>query len=149
MKKSISTRQFASVKRVAMNVNPLVVRKTKIINKINELVSEMKQIDNEIKGHETGIKSITGGMSSEQLIVKTVTDKIDKNGNTIKITKYEPNPAVVFFNEETKMYDIFVNDDNTNTNEVENTPETECNSEVTNVNNDVNNGDFQIDHFNL
>lgn len=149
MKKSISTRQFASVKRVAMNVNPLVVRKQKIINKVNELVDELHQIDNEIKGHETGIKSITGGMSSEQLIVKTVTDKIDKNGNTIKITKYEPNPSVVFFNEETKMYDIFINDDNTNTNEVENTTETECNSEVTNVNNDVNNGDFQIDHFNL
>lgn len=149
MKKSISTRQFASVKRVAMNVNPLVVRKQKIINKVNELVDELHQIDNEIKGHETGIKSITGGMSSEQLIVKTVTDKIDKNGNTIKITKYEPNPTVVFFNEETKMYDIFINDDNTNTNEVENTPETECNSEVTNVNNNVNNDDFQIDHFNL
>ena len=149
MKKSISTRQFASVKRIAMNVNPLVVRKTKIINKINELVDEMHQIDNEIKGHETGIKSITGGMSSEQLIVKTVTDKIDKNGNTIKITKYEPNPAVVFFNEETKMYDIFINDNNTNTNEVENTTEKECNSEATNVNNDVNNDDFQIDHFNL
>lgn len=149
MKKSISTRQFASVKRVAMNVNPLVVRKQKIINKVNELVDELHQIDNEIKGHETGIKSITGGMSSEQLIVKTVTDKIDKNGNTIKITKYEPNPAVVFFNEETKMYDIFTNDDNTNTTEVENTTETECNSEDTNVNNDVNNDDFQIDHFNL
>lgn len=149
MKKSISTRQFASVKRVAMNVNPLVVRKQKIINKVNELVDELHQIDNEIKGHETGIKSITGGMSSEQLIVKTVTDKIDKNGNTIKITKYEPNPAVVFFNEETKMYDIFTNDDNTNTTEVKNTTETECNSEDTNVNNDVNNDDFQIDHFNL
>ena len=149
MKKSISTRQFASVKRIAMNVNPLVVRKQKIINKVNELVDELHQIDNEIKGHETGIKSITGGMSSEQLIVKTVTDKVDKNGNTIKITKYEPNPAVVFFNEETKMYDIFINDDNTNTNEVENTTEKECNSEATNVNNDVNNDDFQIDHFNL
>ena len=149
MKKSISTRQFASVKRIAMNVNPLVVRKTKIINKINELVDEVHQIDNEIRGHETGIKSITGGMSSEQLIVKTVTDKVDKNGNTIKITKYEPNPDVVFFNEETKMYDIFINDDNTNTNEVENTTEKKCNSEATNVNNDVNNDDFQIDHFNL
>lgn len=149
MKKSISTRQFASVKRVAMNVNPLVVRKQKIINKVNELVDELHQIDNEIKGHETGIKSITGGMSSEQLIVKTVTDKIDKNGNTIKITKYEPNPSVVFFNEETKMYDIFINEDNTNTNEVENTTETECNSEVTTNNDNVNNGDFQIDHFNL
>ena len=53
-----------------------------------------------------GIKTITGGLSSEVLITKTVTDsgKVDKNGNPIKVTKYEPNTDWVKWNEDKKVY---------------------------------------------
>ena len=123
--KEITTRQMAMIKRIAMNVNPLVVKKNKLISKINELTYEIAEINDAIEGNEMGIKSITGGLSSEVLITKTVTDsgKVDKNGNPIKITKYEPNPDTVQWDEDKKVYTIIekaeeptVEEDNTEDN---------------------------------
>ena len=104
--KEITTRQMAMIKRIAMNVNPLVVKKNKLISKINDLTVEIAEINDAIEGNEMGIKSITGGLSSEVLITKTVTDsgKVDKNGNPIKVTKYEPNPEYVKWDENKKVY---------------------------------------------
>lgn len=104
--KEITTRQMAMIKRIAMNVNPLVVKKNKLISKINELTTEIAEINDAIEGNEMGIKTITGGLSSETLIIKTVTDsgKVDKNGNPIKVTKYEPNAECVQWNEDKKVY---------------------------------------------
>ena len=106
--KEITTRQMAMIKRIAMNVNPLVVKKNKLVSKINELTAEIAEINSAIEGNEMGIKSITGGLSSEVLITKTVTDsgKVDKNGNPIKVTKYEPNTECVQWNEDKKVYTI-------------------------------------------
>ena len=106
--KEITTRQMAMIKRIAMNVNPLVVKKNKLISKINELTVEIAEINDAIEGNEMGIKTITGGLSSEVLITKTVTDsgKVDKNGNPIKVTKYEPNPDIVQWDENKKVYII-------------------------------------------
>ena len=83
--KEITTRQMAMIKRIAMNVNPLVVKKNKLASKINELTVEIAEINDAIEGNEMGIKTITGGLSSEVLITKTVTDsgKVDKNGDSI------------------------------------------------------------------
>ena len=104
--KEITTRQMAMIKRIAMNVNPLVVKKNKLISKINDLTVEIAEINDDIEGNEMGIKTITGGLSSEVLITKTVTDsgKVDKNGNPIKVTKYEPNPDIVQWDENKKVY---------------------------------------------
>ena len=104
--KEITTRQMAMIKRIAMNVNPLVVKKNKLISKINDLTVEIAEINDAIEGNEMGIKTITGGLSSEVLITKTVTDsgKVDKNGNPIKVTKYEPNPDIVQWDENKKVY---------------------------------------------
>ena len=106
--KEITTRQMAMIKRIAMNVNPLVVKKNKLISKINELTTEIAEINDAIEGNEMGIKTITGGLSSEVLITKTVTDsgKVDKNGNPIKVTKYEPNSDIVKWDENKKVYII-------------------------------------------
>ena len=106
--KEITTRQMAMIKRIAMNVNPLVVKKNKLISKINDLTVEMAEINDAIEGNEMGIKTITGGLSSEVLITKTVTDsgKVDKNSNPIKVTKYEPNPDIVKWDENKKVYII-------------------------------------------
>ena len=104
--KEITTRQMAMIKRIAMNVNPLVVKKNKLISKINDLTVEIAEINDAIEGNEMGIKTITGGLSSEVLITKTVTDsgKVDKNGNPIKVTKYEPNPDIIEWDENKKVY---------------------------------------------
>ena len=106
--KEITTRQMAMIKRIAMNVNPLVVKKNKLISKINDLTVEIAEINDAIEGNEMGIMTITGGLSSEVLITKTVTDsgKVDKNGNPIKVTKYEPNPNRLQWNEEKKVYNL-------------------------------------------
>ena len=104
--KEITTRQMAMIKRIAMNVNPLVVKKNKLISKINDLTVEIAEINDAIEGNEMGIMTITGGLSSEVLITKTVTDsgKVDKNGNPIKVTKYEPNTDWVKWDEDKKVY---------------------------------------------
>lgn len=106
--KTLSIRQMATVKRVAQNVNPLVVKKNKIAAKINELNAEYNALTDEIEGHEMGIKALTGGLISEDLVIKKVEDtgKVDKDGKPIKVTKYEPKEGVVVFNEEANVYEI-------------------------------------------
>lgn len=106
--KTLTVRQFATIKRVAQNVNPLVVKKNKIAAKINELNAEYNALTEEIEGHEMGIKSLTGGFISEDLVIKKVEDtgKVDKNGCPVKTTKYEPKEGIIVFNEETNMYEI-------------------------------------------
>ena len=106
--KSISAKQFASIKRIYMNVSPLIVKKNKLISKINELTVEIAQINDEIAGNEMGVKALTGGYSSEQLVIRTVenTGKVNSNGSAIKSTKYSPNPEYITWNEETKKYEL-------------------------------------------
>ena len=110
MNKTLTVRQFAGVKRIAQNVNPLVVKKNKIAAKIDELNAEYNALTEEIEGHEMGVKALTGGLTSEDLVVKKVEDtgKVDKDGRPIKVTKYEPKASVVVFNEETNVYEIHV-----------------------------------------
>lgn len=106
--KTLSVRQFAGVKRIAQNVNPLVVKKNKIAAKISELSKEYNALEAEIEGHEMGVKALTGGLTSEDLVVKKVEDtgKVDKDGKPIKVTKYEPKAGVVTYNEEQNVYEI-------------------------------------------
>lgn len=108
--KTLTVRQFATVKRVAQNVNPLVVKRSKLFAKIEELNEEIAAINEEVSGHEMGIKALTGGMTSEQLVNKLVEDtgKTDKDGKPIKVTKYEPKEGTVVFNANDNVYEIHV-----------------------------------------
>lgn len=108
MNKTLTIRQFVGVKRIAQNVNPLVVKKNKIVTKIDELNAEYNALVAEIDGHEMGVKALTGGLTSEDLVVKKVEDtgKVDKEGKPIKVTKYEPKEGVMVFNEEANVYEI-------------------------------------------
>lgn len=108
MSKTITVRQMAAIKRVAQNVNPLVTKKNKLMEKIISIREEIESLNDEILGHEVGVRTLTGGLVSEDLIVKKIetTNKTDKNGNPIKVTKYEPNEDVVIFNSEANIYEI-------------------------------------------
>ena len=110
MNKTLTVRQFAGVKRIAQNVNPLVVKKNKIAAKIDELNAEYNALTEEIEGHEMGVKALTGGLTSEDLVVKKVenTGKVDKDGKPVKVTKYQRKAGVVVFNEEANVYEIHV-----------------------------------------
>lgn len=106
IRKEFTVRQMAAIKRVAQNVNPLVIRKNKIIATIAELNAELDDIKMEIDGHESGVKNLTGGYVSEDLIVKKVEDtgKLDKNGKPVKVTKYEPREEVLKFDENSSIW---------------------------------------------
>lgn len=111
MNKTLTVRQFAAVKRVAQNVSFAVAKRDKISAKMQELSKEYEDLAKEIEGHEMGIKALTGGFTSEDLIVKRVEDtgKVDKEGKPVKVTKYEPKAGVVSFNEEDRVYEIDFN----------------------------------------
>lgn len=106
--KTLTIRQVAAIKRIAQNVNPLVVKKNKIAAKIDELNKEYNALIDEIEGHEMGVKSLTGGYVSEDLLARKVEDtgKTDKEGKPIKVTKYEPREDVLVFNEASGVYEI-------------------------------------------
>lgn len=111
MNKTLTVRQFAAVKRVAQNVSSAVAKRDKISAKMQELSKEYEDLTKEIEGHEMGIKALTGGFTSEDLIVKRVEDtgKVDKEGKPVKVTKYEPKAGVVSFNKEDRVYEIDFN----------------------------------------
>lgn len=106
----LTVRQMASIKRVAQNVNPLVMKKHKIEAKLDELREEYESICKEINGHEMGVISLTNGFTSEYLVEKKVEDtgKVDKDGKPIKITRYEPRTSAVRFNQEKNVYEILM-----------------------------------------
>lgn len=90
MKKEFSKFFIASLKRTAMNVSPLVRRKQKLLAEIAEREAELDSIQVQINTFETPIKEVTGGYGTEDLVVRTVevTDKVDKDGKPIKVTKW-------------------------------------------------------------
>lgn len=113
MNKTLSVRQFAAIKRVAMNVNPLVVKKNKIAAKIKELNKEYNDLVEEIEGYELGVKKLTDGLVSESLVERRVEDtgKVDRDGKPIKKTVYEPRAGVLTFNAEANVYEFCITGD--------------------------------------
>lgn len=104
---TIKFRDFAAVKRVALNVNPLVVKKEKIANKINQLNKEYNDLCQRIEGHEMGIKALTGGYTSEDLLTRVMveTGELDDKGKPKKTPKWQLKKGVTY-NEEKNVYEI-------------------------------------------
>lgn len=108
MSKILTTRQFAAIKRVAQNVNPLIVKRQKLTEKLAQLADEYNKLGEEIYNHELGIQAMTNGFTSEDLVIKKIIEsgKYDSNNNPIKITKYDYNPETIIYNGETNTYEI-------------------------------------------
>ena len=89
-KKEFSKFFVGTLKRTAQNVSPLVIKKQKLLAKKNEIDSELEFIQEQIEQYEAPIKKATGGYGTEDLIERVVeaTDKTDKNGNVVKVTKW-------------------------------------------------------------
>ena len=105
--KKLTVRNFAAIKRIAQNVNPLVVKKNRMLAQAKKILLEVKEIEEEIKGYEAGVVALTGGYQSEALVTKVVEDtgKVDKDNAPVKVTKYIPT-SLVTFNEEENCYYI-------------------------------------------
>ena len=132
--KKLTIRNFAAIKRIAQNVNPLVVRKNRMLAQAKKILLEVKEIEEEIKGYEVGVVALTGGYQSEALVTKVVEDtgKVDKDNNPIKVTKYIPTNLVTF-NEEENCYYVpdFKKEEDVETPQVEEPTQTKSNEEPT------------------
>ena len=83
--------QKANLKRYAQIMDPLINKRNKAIAKITELENEVNEYQKQIDMTDVLVKDMTGGYSIEAIVKKVITptDKLDKNGNVIKITTFE------------------------------------------------------------
>lgn len=106
--KVISVREFASIKKMAQIVNPLVSKKKTIMKKIAALTAEIEGpegLDIQIAGMEAGIKAKFLGLGTEQLVRKVVSPAVREDGTPIldaktgkQLTKttYEPTDVLKY-----------------------------------------------------
>ena len=106
MEKRISYDQFMSVKRVAQAVNPLVMKRDKLVKKIEALQAEYNDYDAQVATLESGIKQVIG-FRVQDLVKKVIEPATDKNGKEVKVTKYIPTD-IVTYDKEKHQYVITV-----------------------------------------
>ena len=138
--KVISVRDWASIKKMAQIVNPLVSKKNNILKKIDTLMNEIEGpggLDEQIAGMEAGIKARFLGLGTEQLVKKVVTPYVRedgtpvldaKTGKQLTRTTYEPLECLVY-NKENNNYVLTV---------VEKDDEVVTNTETSSVDNNEN-----------
>lgn len=91
MEKKFSKIEIAVIKRTAQNVNQFVTKKEKLDAKIAELEAEKAALQPIIDSFQGPIKEMTGGFTTEDLIIKETvgTGKMDeKTGKEIMQTRY-------------------------------------------------------------
>ena len=120
--KVISVRDFASIKKMAQIVNPLVSKKRTIMKKIAALTAEIEGpegLNIQIAGMEAGIKAKFLGLGTEQLVRKVVSPAVREDGTPIldaktgkQLTKttYEPTD-VLKYDKEHNNYILTVADE--------------------------------------
>ena len=120
MKKIISTRDFADIKRMAQIVNPKVSRKTTLLKQKAKIDAEIAELDEAISLLEGGIKCKFLGLGTEQLVKKVVSPAVKENGTPcidaktgkqLTKTTWEPLPCLVY-NEEKNNYTLTVEESN-------------------------------------
>ena len=127
MEKRISYDQFMAVKRVAQAVNPLITKRNKAKEAMDKAQADYDSFNAQVEGLQSGIKQYVG-FDVEQLVKKVIepavnedgTPKTDKNGKTLKVTKYVPTD-IVSYDKENRQYVITVPDVEEPKEEVENT----------------------------
>lgn len=127
MEKRISYDQFMAVKRVAQAVNPLITKRNKAKEAMDKAQADYDSFNAQVEGLQSGIKQYVG-FDVEQLVKKVVepavnedgTPKTDKNGKTLKVTKYVPTD-IVSYDKENRQYVITIPDAEEPKEEVENT----------------------------
>lgn len=108
MKKEITVQQYRTAVRVAQACDPLITKKNNVKAKMQKLQEEVEEYQAQIDALDAGIRKIIG-FPVEALVKKTITPGVDGNGKAIKTTKYVPTD-IVSYNEETKKYEIIVDE---------------------------------------
>lgn len=83
--------QKANLKRYAQIMDPLISKRNRVAAKIAELQREVEGYQGQIDMTDALVKGMTGGYSIEAIVRKVITptDKLDKNGNVVKLTTFE------------------------------------------------------------
>lgn len=83
--------QKANLKRYAQIMDPLISKRNRVATKIAELQREVEGYQEQIDMTDALVKGMTGGYSIEAIVRKVITptDKLDKNGNVVKLTTFE------------------------------------------------------------
>ena len=140
--KVISVRDWASIKKMAQIVNPLVSKKNNILKKIDTLMNEIEGpggLNEQIAGMEAGIKARFLGLGTEQLVKKVITPYVREDGTPVLDAKtgkqltrtiYEPLECLVYDKENNNYVLTVVEEDdevvtNTETSSVDNNENTE------------------------
>ena len=89
MEEKFSKFFIASLKRTAQNVSPMLRRKAKIEAEIQKLSGELNSVIETISSYDAPIRQVTG-YGVVDLVERFVeaTDKVDKDGNPVKNTKW-------------------------------------------------------------
>ena len=90
MEKKFTKFELARLKRTAQNVEQFVAKKNKLVSQINKLQEELDTVNKMIELTDAPTVAMTG-FHSEEIIKKVITptDKLDKNGNVVKMTTFE------------------------------------------------------------
>lgn len=91
----LTVKQVAIIKRVAQSVAPYTVKKAKLQDQILRAAEQIKALDDQMEAFQAPIRTMTGGMTTEDLIVRTTV-----NG----AAKYEPNSDVIRWDEKARVY---------------------------------------------
>lgn len=88
--KELNSFEKAAIKRTAQNVSKLVVKKNKLKAQIEKLQQEYNNLCEIQEDWEAPIKKMTEGLTTEDLVERVVEDtgKLDKDGRSLKITKW-------------------------------------------------------------
>lgn len=70
--KKFSKFEISAIKRTAQIINPIVVKRDKALEKMRQLQKEIEEYDNTIAQYEKPILEMTGGYTTEELVVKNV-----------------------------------------------------------------------------
>ena len=70
--KKFSKFEISAIKRTAQIINPIVVKRDKALEKVRQLQKEIEEYDNTIAQYEKPILEMTGGYTTEELVVKNV-----------------------------------------------------------------------------
>lgn len=116
MEKRISYNTFMSAKRIAQAGNTFYAKRNRLEKQLEKLKQEYNDCDAQISLYEAGIKQLTG-VRVEDLVKKVIEPVIkdgvpalDKEGKSLKVTKYVPTDNVVY-DKEHKQYIITLPDE--------------------------------------
>ena len=100
-KKQLTTRQWATIKRIAQNTLPAIQR----AERLKKYVEEYEDLLAQIEADNSAAMRMSGGYTASELILREVVDyvdkqtgevKVDKDGRALKLTKWVPNKIYTY-----------------------------------------------------